>query len=107
MRFLKALKRNITMARPITKEKTSGLSGLDVLPLRPAHLSRPAPAANDRPAPGSERSAGNPDYIFVCGAGHSGTTLMLALVDTHKEVTSVPIETGVFVRLRRRRPRQP
>jgi hypothetical protein len=99
MRFIEALKRNITMARQLN-EKTSGLSGLDVLPPRPAHPSRPAPAVDDRPAPASERSAGDQEYIFVGGAGHSGTTLMLALVDTHKEVTSVPVETGVFVRIK-------
>jgi len=39
------------------------------------------------------------DLIFVCGGGHSGTTLMLAILDSHKDIQSIPHETGVFHRL--------
>lgn len=35
-------------------------------------------------------------YIFVCGAGHSGTTLMLALLDAHHGISAVPRETNIF-----------
>jgi len=41
-----------------------------------------------------------PNYIFVCGSGHSGTTLMLAIIDSHPEIAAVPIESGVFHRIK-------
>jgi len=38
------------------------------------------------------------ENIFVCGGGHSGTTLMLAILDSHPLISSVPNESGVFVK---------
>jgi hypothetical protein len=83
------------MARKLDAERTSGLSGLDILPLRQAHPAIRPPSDLER-----RQSARDREYIFVCGAGHSGTTLMLALVDTHEDVTAVPVETGVFIRIK-------
>lgn len=38
------------------------------------------------------------NLVFVCGAGHSGTTLLLAILDSHEHISAVPHETGVFHR---------
>lgn len=38
------------------------------------------------------------ENIFVCGGGHSGTTLMLAILDSHPLISSLPNESGVFVK---------
>ncbi len=35
-------------------------------------------------------------HLFVCGPAHSGTTLMLAILDSHPAIAAVPKETGVF-----------
>jgi len=38
------------------------------------------------------------DIVFLCGGGHSGTTLMLAVLDSNNSIQSIPHETGVFHR---------
>jgi len=40
-------------------------------------------------------------HILVCGAPHSGTTLMLAVLDSHSRIAGIPKETGILHRKRR------
>lgn len=47
----------------------------------------------------SDVSSDDSDLVFVCGGGHSGTTLMLAILDSHGCIQSIPHETGVFHRI--------
>jgi hypothetical protein len=89
-------------ARPQTRQnherRTSGLNDLESLPLSNRVSSddrkqlEAAQLKNEQPEQGRE-------YVFVCGGGHSGTTLMLAILDTHRSITAVPVETGIFHRI--------
>lgn len=38
----------------------------------------------------------DPKYLFICGNGHSGTSLLHAMLDSHSQITSIGPETGVF-----------
>lgn len=40
---------------------------------------------------------GEPDYIFVAGCGHSGTTLLAAILGAHSRVFTIATETNCFV----------
>lgn len=37
-------------------------------------------------------------YVFVVGCGHTGTSLMAAMLGNHSSIHSIPTETGVFFR---------
>ena len=37
------------------------------------------------------------NLIFVCGCGHSGTTLLWAMLSAHSRVYGIPYETAVFL----------
>ena len=37
------------------------------------------------------------NLIFVCGCGHSGTTLLWAMLSAHSRVFGIPYETAVFL----------
>jgi hypothetical protein len=37
--------------------------------------------------------------IFIVGCGHSGTSLMLAMLDTHSKLYAVPYESRIFTKL--------
>jgi len=37
--------------------------------------------------------------IFIVGCGHSGTSIMLAMLDTHSKLYAVPYESRIFVNL--------
>jgi protein O-GlcNAc transferase len=36
-------------------------------------------------------------HVFICGCGHSGTSLMLAMLSTHTNVHGIEVETGCFL----------
>lgn len=35
--------------------------------------------------------------VFICGCGHTGTTLLARILSTHPDIYSVPYETGAFL----------
>jgi len=37
------------------------------------------------------------NLIFICGCGHSGTTLLWAMLSAHSRIYGIPYETGVFL----------
>ena len=37
------------------------------------------------------------NYIFISGCGHSGTSLMAAMIGAHSKVFSINVETSVFI----------
>ena len=41
------------------------------------------------------------NLIFVCGCGHSGTTLLWAMLSAHSRIYGIPYETAVFLNSRR------
>jgi hypothetical protein len=41
--------------------------------------------------------------IIVCGAPRSGTTLLISILDSHKEILAIPFETWLLVNKRRNR----
>jgi hypothetical protein len=43
------------------------------------------------------------DPIIVCGAPRSGTTLLISILDSHKDIISIPYETWLFVNKRPKR----
>lgn len=49
------------------------------------------PTADDR-----LRAETGRGIVFVCGASHSGTTLMLALLDSHPDIAGIPLEEVLF-----------
>lgn len=42
------------------------------------------------------------NLIFVCGCGHSGTTLLWAMLSSHSRIYGIPYETNVFLNSRKR-----
>jgi hypothetical protein len=40
----------------------------------------------------------NKNTIFICGCGHSGTTLLNKILGNHKNIYSMDYETGMFIR---------
>lgn len=45
----------------------------------------------------SGRNIGSADYIFVVGCGHSGTSLVTAMLGAHPAVYAIPFETAAFM----------
>ncbi len=39
--------------------------------------------------------------IFIVGCGHSGTSIMLSLLDNHESIQVIPNETGIFFKKKR------
>lgn len=49
---------------------------------------------------GGDASAVEQKMIFVCGCGHSGTSLITAMLGAHPQIYAIPEETGWFARLK-------
>jgi hypothetical protein len=43
------------------------------------------------------------DPIIICGAPRSGTTLLISILDSHRDIISIPYETWLFVNKRPQR----
>jgi hypothetical protein len=45
----------------------------------------------------------NDSPIIICGAPRSGTTLLISILGSHKEIVSIPYETWLFINTRKER----